>query len=223
MKPNTLFKSLIVGAFAACVCAGGSVKAAVAYSASPVSSQAAVAGYGLSGFQFTLNQNINLTALGFTAIAMGGDAPHVTLWDASAGLGSLVQLYDTGNILGSVTSYDAANLDAVPSYVSVGAPISLTTGKTYLVTAPAYWVATYSPANITVASEFATSAFLTGGGWNGWDNAGYNFAALATPGGNYSATVNFQYTAVPEPSAYLLVGMGVITLAVLRRWVSAKA
>src|ERR1700744_1208950 len=59
--------------------------------------------YGLSGVEFQLNMNINVTSVGFTALSLGGgDAPQVTVWQVGSG-GALTQLYTTGNILGSVT------------------------------------------------------------------------------------------------------------------------
>jgi len=47
--------------------------------------------YGLSGIEFTLNMNINVTQLGFTALSLGGgDAPQVTVWQVGSG-GALTQ------------------------------------------------------------------------------------------------------------------------------------
>jgi hypothetical protein len=188
--------------------------------------------YGLSGFEFTLTSNIDVTALGFTALSIGGgDAPHVTLWNATAGLGALTQIYDTGNINGSVTSTGQGTGTGTPSFVSVGAiPITLTVGQTYLVTAPAYWASTFNSTSggTTVNSVFATSSFLTANsGWNGWPNSGYTFSNLtAAPAGSTPTVANLEFTtagvslpvSVPEPSTYISLGAGLLVLLIrLRR------
>jgi len=180
--------------------------------------------YGLSGYEFTVNQNINLTALGFTALSLGGgDAPHVTLWNANAGVGSLSQIYDTGNIITSVNSTPANTPPGgAPSFVSVGTPIELTVGNTYLITAPAYWVATFNSSGITNGSAIGTSTFLTNGlgQWNGWPNTGYTFSTLtAAPAGITPTTPNFEYTVVvvPEPATYAMFGLGFLVLVVAMR------
>ncbi len=198
---------------------GASAQVVPAYTTDPAS-EIDLGAYGLSAFEFTLNQNVNLTALGFTALSLGGgDAPHVTLWDASGGLGALTQIYDTGNILSSVTSTGQGTSSGTPSFVSVGTPIALTAGVTYLVSAPAYWVATFDPSSITTDSAIATSSFLTNGTgqWNGWANSGYNFSTLAPPSGastfEIPTTPNLEYVVVvPEPSTYAMMGLGFLAL-----------
>lgn len=108
-------------------------------------------GYGLSGIEFTLNMNINVTQLGFTALSLGGgDTPQVTVWQVGSG-GALTQLYTTGNILGSVTSTGQGTSTGAFSYVPVSSTLSLSSGDTYLVTAPAYWAATYDSSGVSVA------------------------------------------------------------------------
>lgn len=202
-----------------------------AYTISGSASETDLSAYGLVGFEFTPNQNIDLTALGFTGLSISGtDTPHVTLWNASSGLNSLSLIYDTGNINGSVTS-SGPNPTTPPytptapiSYVSVGTPIALTAGQTYLITAPAYWVSTFDSSTITTDSVFSSASFLSASGWNGWDNADYNFGNLGVismPSGSIPTTVNFEFTnantPVPEPTTYVMLGAGLVLLLVIQR------
>ena len=222
MKSPNMKKILLVTCASLAACAFTSIRCAadtVAYTTSGVQSD--LSGYGLSGIEFTVKQNIDITELGFTGISLGGgDAPHVTLFNATAGLGSLTQMYDTGNILSSVTSYPAATPGTgAPSYVSVGTPIELVTGQTYLITAPAYWAATYASGSVTASSIFGTSSFLTTGpgNWGGWANSNYTFTNLKPAVGAIPAEANFEYYVVPEPSTYLMLGLGMAVLLFWRR------
>jgi len=222
MKSPKMKRLLVVACVSLAACAVTSGRCAadtVAYTTSGVQSD--LAAYGLSGFEFTVSQDINVTELGFTGISLGGgDAPHVTLFNASSGLGSLTQMYDTGNILSSTTSYGAGTPGtAAPSYVSVGTPIELVTGQTYLITAPAYWAATYATGTVTPNSIFASSSFLTTGpgNWSGWANSGYNFSNLTAAVGAIPTEANFEYTVAPEPSTYIMLGLGLAALVVMRR------
>jgi hypothetical protein len=180
-------------------------------------------GQGLSGVEFTPAQNIDLTQLGFTALSLGGgDAPHVTLFNATAGLNALVQIYDTGDILSSVTSYpDSSGTIAPVSYVSVGTPIPLAAGQTYLVTAPAYWAPTFNASNVTVNNPAVLGSvsylYNGNGNWSGWANSGYTFSTLTgDPSAEYVTTADFQYTVpAPEPASLGLVA--VTSLGLLAR------
>ena len=184
-------------------------------------------GYGQSGFEFTPSENLDLTDLGFTALSLGGgDTPHVTLWNATAGLSSLSLMYDTGDILGSVTSTGQGTHSGVPSFVSVGAPILLTAGNTYLITAPAYWESTFPLGTIAIAPVYTSDQFLSDGGWTNWDptNTVYNNASLVPANPSFTPTAaNFEFTvptpppAAPEPSTYVLIGLGLAALVVIRR------
>jgi len=175
------------------------------------------AGYGLSAFEFTPSQDLVLTQLGFTFISINTaiDAPHVTLWNASSGLGSLSQMYDTGD-LSSYVNGGNNGIPSAPTFVSVGAGINLTAGQTYLISGPAYFVPTYNSTGVTVSPDFSSFSFLQGGGWNGWANTGYTFSSLAAaPSTALPTVVNFQYTvAVPEPSSYLMVGVGLAVVLI---------
>ncbi|MEI9999211.1 MAG: hypothetical protein WDO13_08555 [Verrucomicrobiota bacterium] len=71
-----------------------------------------------------------------TPLSLGGDTPQVTVWQVGTG-GALTQLYTTGNLIGSVTSNPANSDAAAFSYVPVSGTLDLSSGDTYLVTAPA--------------------------------------------------------------------------------------
>ena len=208
--------------------AGGSnlLKAdTIAYTTSGTESD--LGAYGLSGIEFTLSQNIDLTQLGYTGLSLGGgDAPHVTVFQVGTGLSDLTQLYDTGNIIGSVTSTGQSTSTGAPSFVAVtGGPLTLTAGNTYLITAPSYWAATFTSAGVTPldGAVFGSTSFLTTGpgNWSGWPNPGYTFTSLsAASPANVPTVANFQYNvaAVPEPSTYVMLGVGfAILLFGLRR------
>ena len=177
--------------------------------------------YGLSGIEFTLTQNIDVTQLGFTGLSLGGgDAPHVTVFQVVSGLGNLSQIYDTGDINSFVTSTGQGTGTAAPSFVAVtGGPLTLTAGNTYLITAPAYWAATFDSTGVTPldGAVFSGTSFLTTGpgNWNGWANSGYTFTNLtAASSANVPTVANFQYNvaAVPEPSTYVMLGAGFAVL-----------
>jgi len=141
MKLNLRAFTLV--AFTALVtCATQASADTVAYTTVPTT-ESDVSAYGLSGILFTPTLNIDLTEVGFTAISLGGgDTPQVTLWSVNQNTDALTQVYTTGNIYSSVTSEQVYNPPTQPvptssSYVSVGTPIELYAGQTYLLTAPA--------------------------------------------------------------------------------------
>ena len=178
--------------------------------AAPDSTPAAT---GLAAFEFTVNQTITVTQLGFYAQSIGGagDTPHVSLIDLSLPLvaGQPVVLADTGNI-----NATAGNIPNEPGwdYYSI-TPVVLTAGSTYAVSAPIYFSEQYnSTAGFTLGSAIATSSFDLDPGFNGWANSDYNFASLASTAPGASISANFQYvvdaSVVPEPSTYALLGAG---------------
>ena len=177
---------------------------------------------GLVGFEFTLNQDIDLTQLGFyTQSIGGGDSPHVSLFDITSGITAApTPMYDTGNLVASLPVSPGWN------YVSVGTPILLTVGKTYLVSAPLYFSEQYaSTTGFTLGGALASGTYVKGGGWTGsWANSSYDFTSLSatSPGANISA--DFKYTLaptttlqVPEPSTYAMLGAGLLTLLIAVR------
>ena len=154
-------------------------------------------------------------------------------------------IYDTGNILSSVTSTGEGTESAALSFVSVGTPIALSSGDTYMVTAPAYWAATFPSSDIATApSVFSSSGFFTDGSWGGWANSNYNGFNAGSEGGGLSGTsgnfddftvastndipveADFQYivpAAVPEPTTWSMFGAGILCLLAMFRWRAAKA
>ena len=206
-----------------------------------------VAGTGLVGFEFTVNQDIDLTQLGFFAEALGGDTPHVALLNVTAGQTNPPDvLYDTGNIISDCsTVYPAGTLTTGSltfNYVSVGTPIELFTGQTYEITAPLYWTQDFSnngtttngDSGFTLGSVIQTASFMIGGGWNGWDNGNgvptqvYDYTAQTAEGtytaggaptGTAHVSANFLYTtiAVPEPQTWAMFFGGIASLAFFRR------
>jgi len=173
------------------------------------------AGSGLSGFEFTITQSIQVTQLGFYAQSIGGDqdTPHVSLYDVTSGISSGTLLYDTGNVHDNVPNEPGWN------YFTVTTPVTLTLGHTYAVLAPAYFVATYNDdSTFTYGSAIATPTFLydSAQGWQGWDNSSYNFTNLVSTS-SPRTSANFEYVVVPEPGTYGLALLGFAMLPVLRR------
>jgi hypothetical protein len=185
--------------------------------AAPDSTPAAT---GLVGFEFTLNQDIYVTQLGFYAQSInGGDAPHVALLDVTSGqFNPPTLLYDTGNLnTGSL-------VDGAMNYFSVLTPILLTMGNTYEITAPAYFAQQFdSTAGFTLGGAIQTIAYEKGGSWNGWDAGNgvpdqiYDYTGQSTTSPGAYVSADFQYTPAPEPFTCAMLGMGGIAFTFLCR------
>lgn len=224
----TLRSLTLVACAAIVTCATQASADTVAYTTVPAT-ETDLASYGLSGILFTPTLNIDLTEMGFTGISIGGgDTPQVTLFSVNTNTDALTQVYTTGNINGSVTNDQVFNppsqpVPSSPSYVSVGTPIELYAGQTYLLTAPAYWAATYSASDVVANPVLGNVSYVTTGpgNWSGWANSDYNFSALtAASSSAVPAEANFMFNidpnqsqpSVPEPSTYALLGAGLALL-----------
>jgi hypothetical protein len=216
------FSGMAVGIFAVSVVATHADTVAFNVNEAPTSTPGAI---GLVGFEFTLNQNIDLTQLGFYAQSLGGgDTPHVALLNVTAGQANPpVVLYDTGN-LNNIVNYPAGLVNDSMNYFSVvGGPILLMTGNTYEITAPIYFGEQFSStAGFTYGGAIASESFLQKGGWNGWDAGNgvpsqvYNYTAQTSGSGDVST--DFQYVvATPEPATLALAGLGMAGMLIFRR------
>jgi hypothetical protein len=202
---------------------------------------------GLVGFVFTLNENIDLTQLGFYVQSIGGgDTPHVALLNVSAGQSNPpTVIYDTGN-LNNLTNYPSGLTDDAMNFFSVGTPILLTTGNTYEITAPIYFAEEFADTStFSLGSAIQTASFDNIGSnptsgnpqhWSGWDPDNgsmgqvYDYTAQG-PAANYTApstlsgtnviiSTDFQYvpvSAVPEPQTLATVLGAVGALCSFRR------
>lgn len=174
---------------------------------------------GTIGFKFTVTAatssftGLSVTSLGFQDA--GGDgltsAHTVGIWDST---GALVTS-------ATIASGTTAELDANYRYVNLSTPVLLLAGQTYTIGATVFnggdaWTdAQGAPADFTLSSFATASADV------------YNSSTVVTPfvmpatdgaGTNLRwAPGNMRFTAVPEPSAALLGGLGVLALFRRRR------
>lgn len=164
----------------------------------------AVGGNGLVGFNFTLNNAIDVTQLGFFGLDLGGDTPWVALYNVT-----------TGTQLAAITTFTPT-----PGwqYISLGSPVTLTVGSTYQVVATAYWSPRYADtASFTYGSAINPLGSTTATGWGGW---GTPVMATAGISANTDVTANFVYTlsSVPEPASYAVItGIAILGIVLARR------
>lgn len=160
------------------------------------------AGQGVSGFDFTVSSPINVTRLGYYGLNMGGgDEPWVALYDVT----NAVQL-------AAITSFAPDN---GWQYLALGSPVSLTPGITYQVVANSYWADQYdSISGFTFGAEIVPVTFTAPSGWSGWGSPSMGTGSTSTP----NVTANFEYAAVPEPSAFAaFAGVAVLGFVAVRR------
>lgn len=181
----------------------------IAYTENAIADQD-LAGYGVTAFNFKANTAIQVTDLGFFALSIGGgDAPTVALWNVT-----------TNNQL-AVTPSFVPGVVAGWNYYTLATAITLNTTDTYQVVAPIYWVPTYnSTAGFTFGSAITSPVFVkSAGGWGGWAQPGAPVTTIETS--PFSTGANFKYDAVPEPSTYALLLMGLGAVLLYRRRLQA--
>lgn len=168
---------------------------------------------GTIGMQFTVSAatssftGLSVTALGFQDADGDGllSAHTVGIWNS---IGTLIAS-------ASISAGTGATLDANYRYVNLVTPVLLLAGQTYTIGARVFnggdaWTDSNEQANFTLSSYVTANADLR--------NGVANFSRPTTDGGGDNlrwAPANMQFTAVPEPSAALLGGLGL--LALLRR------
>jgi hypothetical protein len=154
------------------------------------------------GWKFTVNNQIIVTSLGFYD-------------DGGNGLTQShdVGLYDTaGNLQGQVTVTNADPLIGHFRYHDLAAPLTLPAGGDFIVTAET------GSENYT----WATTGFTVDPNINYIDDRFISSSTLAFPtnssgfngtdGNNGWFGANFQFTPVPEPTSFVLLGIGLVGL-----------
>lgn len=217
IKLSTLLRAVLAGVLLLNV-SSGSAATTLGYTenTTTTASGAQLGAFGLAGFEFTPTTNMQITELGFYALSIGGgDAPHVSVFQVVNGsVDPTTPLYDTGNILTSIVNNTGAW-----TYVPVTIELDLTAGNTYLITAPVYWIASYTDTStFTYGAEISNQTFVaTGpGNWSGWANSAYNFDNLYATDTAYTSA-NFQYVVTPEPSTYAMLIGGLCALIGFRK------
>jgi hypothetical protein len=161
------------------------------------------------GWTFQPLTDIDVTALGaFDYVVPGTGVLDVGLWDS------------TGTLLASGTINAASTSINQSLYQSI-TPVMLTAGQTY-------YLAAYSPSasfsfyvvgpdngpnggNATMSPEIRLGAVAY------TPNAGFAFPEI-TEGSSGDAIIapNFQFTVVPEPSTFCLLGVGLVILLAIQ-------
>lgn len=198
------------------LCAGGRVLAAEAIF--NYGNDLSIVGYanGGAGFEFTPNQSISVTSLGYSQTspsslsAYTSGTAQVSIWDSTGDLLSTAVLAETDPIFNQ-------------SYYQTVSPVTLTAGVSYFIGAVSAvgTVGTTNPpvelwagnavndGSFSVSPDIKYLGVATGANiWEGLQS-GTTTSLLVGP--------DFQYNVVPEPSALALAGLGGLSLLRLRR------
>lgn len=172
------------------------------------------------GWSFTANQDISVTHLGVFDIDQSptnyvGDgllvAHDVGLWNSSG---------DTLLAVVNVPSGTAAPLDSSGfRYMPLNTPVVLTGGETYIIGASNSETLPYDDWAYAAAATFSTDITYIEPRWNDFSSgilAAPLEAAAADNEDGYLGP-SFKYDVVPEPSAVLLLGIGLTGMVGFRR------
>jgi hypothetical protein len=159
------------------------------------------------GWQFQVNQNIEVNSLGVDdlgAIDGSGSSTsrQVAIWT------------DAGILLASAAVTLSSQASGTFVWVALGSPLVLSVG-TYRIGAyypgPATDTFIYQATSVTTAPEITYLDSAASG------SAGLSFPSYTGWYANSFFGPNFQYTTVPEPSVLVLAGLGGLALVAWRR------
>jgi hypothetical protein len=154
------------------------------------------------GWQFQVNQDIQVNSLGVDDLGAAADSHEVGIWN------------DAGILLAAATVNFPGQSPNAFVWVGLGTPLDLSAG-TYRIGAffagPATDIFVYTATSVTMAPAitYLNSACSDDTAFSFPNNTGWYSDAFFGP--------NFQYTTVPEPSVLALLGLGGLAMASWRR------
>lgn len=182
----------------------GSARADIAVSMTPDTSHTGNNGIGYSlGYEFSTNEAISVTALGY--------------FDSGSGLTDShdVGIYDSNqNLLGSTTVTGSDSLADYFRYHTLGTSISLAANTDYYIAgvSGATDPYTYAP------TSYSTSSAITFVSEQSAQSSTLAFPSSSETGshdfGYFGPNFAFTVQAVPEPGSLVLVGIGVLAVGV---------
>jgi hypothetical protein len=209
MKAKNILFSLVFGvvlAWTTSLHAQGQITALQGWTGGINFNWGATTGYTF-GWQFQVNQDIEVNSLGVDDLGSGGDSSdstsrQVAIWT------------DSGILLAAATVSLPGQVSDTFVWGTLDTPLDLSAG-TYRIGAfypgPATDTFIYTATSVTMAPEitYINSAAS--------DDMGFSFPNYTNWYPDAFFGPNFQYTTVPEPSMLALVGLGGLALAAWRR------